>query len=111
MRRSDQELKPRVLESDQPAAKPVDDCWSRDRVETTVPLTVGAGPPRTHAGVAAAEREVVLVVVGPASPPERWQGRVSSSSLSANAPKQVGRVARWVVLSPDLVPPARRPRA
>ena len=53
MLRAREELKPRVQESDQPAAKPVDDCWSRDRVETTVPLTVGAGPPRTYAGVAA----------------------------------------------------------
>lgn len=53
MQRAREELKPRVLESEQPAAKPVDDCWSRDRVETTVPLTVGAGPPRTYAGVAA----------------------------------------------------------
>ena len=111
MQRAREELKPRVLESDQPAAKPVDDCWSRDRVEITVPLTVAAAPPRTYAGVAAgrtAEREVE--VVGPAPPPESRQERVSSSSLSANAPKQVGRVARGVIPSPDLVLPARRPR-
>ena len=54
MQRAREELNPRVLESDQPAAKPVDDCWSRDRVEITMPLTVGAGPPpRTYAGVEA----------------------------------------------------------
>ena len=53
MQRAREELKPRVQESDQPAAQPVDDCWSRDRVETTVPLTVGAGPSPTYAGVAA----------------------------------------------------------
>ena len=37
MQHAREELKPRVLESDQSATKPVDDCWSPDRVETTVP--------------------------------------------------------------------------
>ena len=46
MQRAREELKPRVQESDQPAA-------GRQAVETTVPLTIGVGPPRTYAGVAA----------------------------------------------------------
>ena len=102
------ELKPRVLESDQPAAKPVDDCWSRDRIETTVPLTVGAGPPRTYAGVVAGQTTKQGGGCWWAQLRRSSQEGMVSSSLPASVPNQVGGL---VVLRVDLVLPTWQTRA